>query len=49
MAERSHTRNQGITHPKSDDVTLRFGISKPRMEAGLKGEPVMKQHFGVVL
>ncbi|CCQ48784.1 hypothetical protein CWATWH8502_3819 [Crocosphaera watsonii WH 8502] len=23
--------------PKSDDITLRFGLSKPRMEAGLKG------------
>ncbi|CCQ67416.1 hypothetical protein CWATWH0402_6350 [Crocosphaera watsonii WH 0402] len=31
-------------NPKSDDITLRFGLSKPRMEAGLEGEPVMKQH-----
>ena len=31
-------------NPENDDITLRFGLSKPRMEAGLKGEPVVKQH-----
>ncbi|CCQ55013.1 hypothetical protein CWATWH0005_587 [Crocosphaera watsonii WH 0005] len=43
LAKRSQTRNQR-RNPKSDDITLRFGLSKPRMGAGLKGEIVMKQH-----